>query len=62
MDLNLIKSIKTQAEARDAAQAWQQGQAERSWSYSELSDMQDTFATLAKKFKLTDEFKENGII
>ena len=62
MDLSLIKSIKTQADAREAAQEWQQLQAERGLSYSELSDMQDTLATLAKKFKLTNEFKENGII
>ena len=62
MDLSLIKSIKTQAEAREAARAWQQWQAERGLSYAELSDMRETFAALARKFKLTDEFKENWII
>ncbi len=56
------KAIKTMGEARQAAMDWQRGQSEKSLSYGELSEWQGYFEKLAKKFNLTKEFKENGII
>ena len=41
---------------------WQNWASEQSLSYGELAKFQGYFETLAKKFDLTDEFIENGII
>lgn len=57
-----MRKVTTAEEARQQAIDWQNWQSEQSLSYSELSDWQAHFETLAKKFKLTNEFKENGII
>jgi len=35
---------------------------EQSLSYSEIAEFSGFFETLGKKFNLTEEFKENGII
>lgn len=62
MILKAIASIQTIDEARQIAMEWQQWIGEQSPSYIELADWQGYFEALAKKFNLTDEFKENGII
>lgn len=56
------KEIKTEAEARQMAIDWQNWQSQESLSYGELSEWQEYFEGLGKKFNLTEEFKENGII
>lgn len=56
------KNIKTKEEARQMAIDWQGWQSKQSLSYSEVSQWQSYFETLAKKFNLVEEFKENGII
>jgi len=55
-------TVKTKEEARQIAIDWQHKQSKQSISYMELSQWQKYFIRLAKKFNLTDEFKENGII
>lgn len=52
----------TVEEARQQAIAWQQWQSEQSLSYGEVAEWEDHFTAIAKKFNLTEEFKENGII
>ena len=54
--------IKTKEEARQIAIDWQYKQSKQAMSYHELLQWQNYFEILAKKFNLTDEFKENGII
>ena len=54
--------IKTEAEARQYAIDWQSWSSEQSLSYSELAEWQVYFTAIAKKFGLTREFVENGII
>jgi len=56
------KEIKTRGEAEQAAIDWQNWQSKRKMAYSELSEWQEYFTKLAKRFNLTAEFKENGII
>lgn len=52
----------TAEQARDYAIDWQNLVSDLSLSLAELAEQQAIFATLAEKFDLTDEFKENGII
>ena len=62
MELKQITEIKSKEEARAEAIKYQNWASEESLSYSELAEYSDYFKTLAKKFNLTEEFKENGII
>jgi len=55
-------NIKTAEEARDYAITWQHWQGLRRMSYGELQEWQQRFEELARKFGLTAEFKENGIL
>ena len=48
--------------ARDIAIAWQYEFAARSTSYEELAKAQGKLKTLAKRYGLTREFRENGLI
>lgn len=57
-----IDKIESPEEARDLAVDWQKWQAENSMSYAEAIDWQKYFKKLGKKFNLTEEFSENGII
>ncbi|MFA5240426.1 MAG: hypothetical protein WC476_12070 [Phycisphaerae bacterium] len=57
-----IVKIKTPEEARQLAIDWQQWQSKRSMSMKEAAEWAGYFRTLAKKFNLVREFKENGII
>jgi hypothetical protein len=62
MKIKAIATIKTKEEARQIAIDWQSWQSKRSISYGELSQWQGYFLTLAGKFGLKKEFKENGIV
>jgi hypothetical protein len=62
MKLLAIPSVTTKEEARELAKNWQIYAGEASLSYGELSEYQGYFDTLGKKFGLTREFKENGVI
>lgn len=48
--------------AREEAKTWQFTISERSDSYAEFLEAQSKFEKLAKRYGLTKEFKENGII
>lgn len=48
--------------ARNRAIEWQLDFRNHSYSYSELCDFQEYFEKLGKRYGLTQEFLENGII
>ena len=48
--------------AREEAKAWQLDFMNNNYSYEEFSEAQLEFVKLAKRYGLTKEFKENGII
>lgn len=54
--------ISTREQARGHAVDFQNWVGRQSLSYKELADWQTYFGAIAKKFDLTDEFKENGVI
>jgi hypothetical protein len=62
MLLKAILSVKSVDEARNIAIEWQRYASEAALSYSELAEFGEYFEILAKKFDLTEEFHENGII
>lgn len=62
MKMKAIESITTEDEARQVAIDWQHWYGLKDHYMSELADWNDYFETLANKFDLTEEFKENGII
>lgn len=57
-----ISKVKTKGQAQSLAVEWQQQQSGYNMSWSEAVFYSHYFKKLAKKFKLTKEFKENGII
>lgn len=62
MRIESIKLIHSADEARQMAIDWQNWQAEQDLSWAELGEWEHYFKRLARKFKLHDEFRENGII
>ena len=62
MKRKTISQVKKKDEARSIAINWQIWQSKKSLSYSELSEWQNYFISLAEKFNLKREFKENAII
>lgn len=62
MQIEQIKNIKSEDEARQFAIAWQGWQAEQNMSYEEVAEWQHAFRMLAGRFDLWSEFEENGII
>lgn len=50
------------AQARQKAIDWQNETAKRDVFYSELVEQAEYFQKIAKRYGLTKEFKENGII
>ncbi len=62
MELKTIPEIKSKEEARQMAMDFQKWASEESLSYGELTEYLGFFETLGKKFNLTNEFKEEGII
>ena len=57
-----LSHVKSRDEAEQLAKDWQIHAAEISQSYGEVMADQVYFEELAKKFDLTEIFKENGII
>jgi hypothetical protein len=57
-----IEKFNNAEEARDFAVQWQQWQRSQALSWTEVSEWGHYFEELAKKFNLTEEFRENGII
>ncbi len=53
---------KTKEEARQYAIDWQNWASEQKLHLSELIDWQAEFQSIAEKFDLLEEFRENGII
>ena len=53
---------KRKAAARQKAIDWQHSFADHDYSYSELAVAGNMFAKLGKRYGLTREFRENGII
>ena len=53
---------QNQGEARQYAIDWQNWMSEQSLSYGELLEWSEHFATIAEKWDLVDEFRENCII
>ena len=54
--------IKTKEQARQYAINYQRWASEKDLSHGEVNHFQDKLSTLAKKFGLIKEFRENGII
>lgn len=48
--------------AREEAKAWQLDFVNNNYSYEEIGNVGGHFTKLAKRYGLTKEFKENGII
>ena len=57
-----MKYPKTKGEARTQAIEWQHDFSNKSMSWEEVIDAGNYFVEIAKKFNLTEEFKENGVI
>ena len=69
MKIPKISTITTADQARDLAIEWQQWAGEQNQigdeptlSMSDFADWSDFFSKLGKKFNLTEELSENGII
>jgi hypothetical protein len=57
-----LKMPKTKEEASEQAMDWQHEFSNKSMSWADVMEAANYFEKLAKKFGLTKEFKENGII
>lgn len=62
MRIPRISSVKSEDQARNIALDWQVWQQDNSMYMSEVIEWQEFFEAIGKRFNLTDEFKENGII
>lgn len=62
MRIKPLTSFETAEEARQEAIDWQEWQAYQALSYFEVGEWMAFFEKLGKKFNLTEEFKEEGII
>lgn len=61
--VDIIRLADNAKDASDGAIYWQELYRDRDEvNYSDLAGWQEVFIELGKKFNLTDEFKENGII
>lgn len=60
--LDQATACKSAGKARDAAIWYQDWQADQDLSWSEVGEAGGCFTKLAKRFDLTEEFSENGII
>ena len=58
----MTKYQKAKNNARNKAIAWQHDFCNHNYSYGELIEWNDYFNKLAKRYGLTEEFRENGII
>ena len=57
-----LKNVKTEDEARQQAIDWQSDFSNKSMSWADVMNAAAHFEKLGKKFNLTKEFEENGII
>lgn len=57
-----MKYAENKEKSRQKAIDWQNEQAKKSISYSEMIEQAEKFRKLAKRYGLTREFVENGII
>lgn len=57
-----LKDLKNKEQARQYAVDWQLNFQNKEYSYADLIDWQNTFVYLGKKYGLTEEYQENGII
>ena len=62
MKLYNIYRIKDKQKARDCAIKWQHWASKHNLSFFEMVEWTTYFYTLARKFGLVREFRENGII
>lgn len=62
MQIEKVKLASTPEEARDFAIAWQLDFENQNYDTMDLCNWASVFEELGKRFDLTDEFKENGII
>jgi len=60
--MRTINAIKTAEQARQCAVEYQSWASEHNLSYGELAEHHCYLTSLAEKFNLLEEFKENGII
>jgi len=60
--MKITTKINTKEEAQMYAVAWQHWVGEQDLSYGELAEWQAFFIMLGRKFQLTEELNENGII
>lgn len=58
----ILNYREKKAKAREEAIRWQAEFQDHDYSYSELADWQAYFEKLGKRYGLTREFRENGII
>lgn len=58
----ILNYREKKAKAREEAIRWKAEFADHNYSYGELADWQVHFEKLGKRYGLTREFKENGII
>ena len=61
-DFYLNSYEKRKAAARETAVEWQLDFDKHDYTYGELAEFTEYFTKLAKRYGLTKEFKENGII
>ena len=57
-----LKMPKNKEEAQDQAKDWQSDFGDKSHSWADVIEAGAHFEKVAKKFNLTKEFQENGII
>lgn len=57
-----MSHTKTKEQARQFGIDYQKWASEKDLSYGEVLHFQNKLSTLAEKFDLVEEFKENGII
>jgi len=56
------RTITTKEDARQYATDWQKYASEQNLSYGELAEWNAIFETLAIRYNVTEEYRENGII
>ena len=62
MQIKTLSTIKNKQEAREIAIKWQKWPSNENMSYGEILKWYQFFRTLAIRFGLKKEFKENGIL
>ena len=58
----MSRYARTKENARQKAMDWQADYYNNNYSYGELAYFTEYFTKLAKRYGLTEEFRENGII